>query len=163
LKSLNFASEKQIEMLDRVLSIVSRNGPEGEKAQSVVKHGYDALLKANSRTSKSVINERAITQEEARILRVTPRQKAEPEIVKMQIRVIDINTDDPINIQVVIRDLQDDGEYRIKLSDSLFAKDDRNKLFEALRFRTELWTEVAIKKIDNEIKSVELLRVIDSF
>lgn len=162
LRALNFSSEKQIELLDRVLEIVRRNGPEGEKAVSVVKNGYDSLLKAASRTSESVINEQSIDQDEARTVRVSPRTKAEPEVVRKHVRIIDINTDDPINISVVIRTDDEDGDHRVKFSDTLFADRDREKMFAALRTRSPLWIELSIKRADNEIRSVEILRVVDS-
>jgi hypothetical protein len=76
-------------------------------------------------------------------------------------RIVDINTADPADLQFVIMDPETRVQHRIKFTDSLFASPDRHRLFEALETRDAIWVELALKEIEGEIRQVHLLRCID--
>jgi len=161
LRALNFASEQQVALLDRILEIIARNGEEGEKAAEVINQSYDALLKAASKTEVSVINDQQVVKEDAKAVRLSPRVRAEPDLVVSQFRVVDINTEDPINIVVVILP-EDGGEaMRVSFADSLFAARDRERMFDALENRSPIWLELVVSRADDRVRNVEILRVVD--
>jgi len=75
--------------------------------------------------------------------------------------VVDINTIDPFDLQIILWDPSTDVQHRIKFKDDLFASYNRHRLFDALEKRTAIWVELSIKEIDGETRSVQLLRTID--
>jgi hypothetical protein len=161
LKALSYASEKQVALLDRVLGIIARNGEEGQKAAEAVNQSYDALVKAASKTDESTINGQEIAKEDAKAIRLSPRVKAEPELVVQEFRVIDINTEDALNITAVIVQTDADEQIRVSFADSLFAARDRERMFEALKSRKPIWIELIIRKSEDRVRNVEILRVVD--
>jgi hypothetical protein len=92
---------------------------------------------------------------------ITPKKKPELAFVKQRMRVIDINTSDPFDLQIILMDPSTGAQHRMKFNDALFATCDRAKLFKALEERKPIWVELAIKQIDDEIKAVQLLRCVD--
>lgn len=162
LKSLNYAHEQQVAMLDRVLAIIARNGEEGRKAAEAVNASYDALVKAASKTDQSIINGQEISKEEARTIRLSPRVRAEPELIVREFRVVDINTEDAFNITAVIVPVGDEGQIKVSFADSLFAERDREQMFEALQTREPIWIELVISRTEDRVRNVEILRVVDA-
>lgn len=161
LRAVTFVNEKQVEQFKGLEKIVQAQGALGEKAVEAVTAVNDALLKAAARTPKSEINGQSLTQDEAQLLRTSPKKKSETSISIQRMRVVDINTDNPSDLQIVIKTPDGGEEYRIKLEDSLFAGPQRDKLFDALKSRNPIWVELALKEIDGEIRSVQLLRPVD--
>jgi hypothetical protein len=94
-------------------------------------------------------------------LRTPSRKKAQQKIVQQEVKVVDINTTDPLDLQIILLDPSSDVQHRIKLKDDLFAGESRRKLFDALERRSLLWVELAIKDVGGEIRSVQLLRTIE--
>jgi hypothetical protein len=98
---------------------------------------------------------------EAEILRTPSRKKAQQKIIQQEVKVVDINTTDPFDLQIVLLDPSSDIQHRIKFKDDLFAGENRHKLFDALEKRATLWVELAVKEVDGEVRSVQLLRTIE--
>lgn len=162
LTALSFANKAQAEQFSKVLQLLEAQGTLGKKAVDATSAAYDAMLRAASRTSASTINGQALTKEQADTLRVSPRRKAQVRIVKQEMRVVDINTEDPLDIQFVLLDEATGDQHRLRSKDTLFSAEDRTKLFAALESRDQIWVELAVSEIQGEIKSVEFLRVTDA-
>ena len=161
LQAIQFATEEQSKAFQRVIDILATQGEAGKRALEVVNQTNEALLKAASSNSKTKINEVEITRAEAELLRTPTRKKAQQKIVQQEIKVVDINTTDPLDLLIILLDPSNDVQHRIKFKDDLFAGEGRHRLFEALEKRSLLWVELAIKEFDGEIRSVQLLRTID--
>jgi hypothetical protein len=161
LQALQFANKQESEAFRKVISILEQQGSVGKRAVDAIAQTNEALLKAASSTPKSTINQVEITKQEADILRISPRKKAEPKVVQQRIKVVDINTADPYDLQVVLVDPSRNAQYRIRLKDDLFAGDNRKALFAALESREMIWAELAMREIDGEVKSVQLQRIIE--
>jgi hypothetical protein len=63
-------------------------------------------------------------------LRTPTRKKAQQKIVQQEVKVVDINTTDPLDLQIILLDPSSDVQHHIKLKDDLFAGESRRKLFE---------------------------------
>ncbi len=161
LEAMQFASKEQSEAFNRVIEILKSQGEVGKRALEVVSQTNEALLKAATSNPKTSINEIEVTRTEAELLRTPTRKRAQQKIVQQEVKVVDINTTDPLDLQVILLDPFSDAQHRIKLKDDLFAGESRRKLFDALEKRTPLWVELAIKEIDSEIRSVQLLRTVE--
>lgn len=161
LRALSFADKEHTETLDKALVILRQQGEVGQRAIDAVEATNEALLRAAAKTPTSYINGTELTRHDAELLRVSPKKKPETKFVKQRIRVVAINTSDPLDLNLVLMDPDTLVQHRIKFTDSLFAGPDRHKLFEALETRHSLWVELAIKEIGGEIRSVQLLRCIE--
>jgi hypothetical protein len=159
LQALSFANQGQIETFKRVLDVLERQGPEGKRAVETATSTYDALLKAASRTPESEINGQTITGGDAATLRVSPRKRPVTRIVTQEMRVIKIDTEDDLNLDITLKDENSSEQYRLKFGDAFFADRDRGKLFAALDRREPIWVELEFKEVAGEVRSVTLLRV----
>jgi hypothetical protein len=161
LDAIQFANKQQSETFSRVIEILAAQGDVGKRALEVVTQTNEALLKAATSNPKTSINDVEITRVEAELLRTPSRKKAQQKIVQQEVKVVDINTADPLDLQIILLDPSSDVQHRIKLKDDLFAGESRRKLFDALERRSLLWVELAIKDVGGEIRSVQLLRTIE--
>jgi hypothetical protein len=161
LEAMQFANKEQSEAFNRVIEILGSQGDVGKRALELVTQTNEALLKAATSNPKTNINDVEVTRAEAELLRTPSRKRAQQKIVQQEVKVVDINTTDPLDLQIILLDPFSDVQHRIKLKDDLFAGDSRRRLFDALERRTPLWVELAIKEIDGEIRSVQLLRTIE--
>jgi hypothetical protein len=158
LKALTLSSTGQLEALKKITGVLEKQGEIGSRALEAIIATNDALLKAASKTSESSINDTHLTRQEAELLRMTPRKKAELRIAIQRMRVLDINTSDPHELRVLISTPDKKQQYRIKFGDTLFSHPSRKAIFEALDSRDSIWMEIAFREIDGEVKSVQLLQ-----
>lgn len=161
LQALQFASAKDAAAFSKVLEILAQQGEFAERALEAVKETNEALLKAASQTPKTQINNVELLREEAELLRISPKKKPEIKYVRQRIKVVDINTSDPTDLSLILKEIDSTEEHRIKFKDDIFAGQHRKKLFDSLETRTPIWVELAIKQVDGEIRSVQLLRTLD--
>jgi hypothetical protein len=161
LEALHFANDAQSKSFNRVLEILSSQGEIGKRALEMVGQTNDALLRAAANNPKTSINNVEVTSAEAELLRTPTRKRAQQKIVQQEVKVVAINTTDPLDRQIVLLDPSTQSQHRMRFKDDLFAGASRHKLFEALEARSSLWVELAIKEVEGEIRSVQLLRTID--
>jgi hypothetical protein len=144
-----------------VVELLESQGDIGKRAIDVLQQTNEALLKAAAQTPKTSINNVEITRQEAEVLRVPARKKAEVRHVVQSVQVVNINTSDPYDLQIVIMDPRTKDQYKFRFKDDLFSGPSRERLFESLKNRTAIWVELALREIDGEIRSVQLLRTVD--
>jgi hypothetical protein len=161
LTELSFANKAQVDAFNKIIVILEEQGEIGKRAIDVLQRTNESLLKAASKSKETIINDVEINNRDANLLRVTPKKRPEPKIVIQQFRIVDINTSDSTNIQVVIMEPETNSQYRVKVVDTLFAGEDRKKLFDALENRETIWAEVVVKEVEGEVKSVQFLRCVD--
>lgn len=162
LSALEYSTKEQSEAFRKVISILEKQGSIGQRAVDAITQTNEALLKAASSTPKSLINQVEITKQEADLLRTPSRKKAEPKVIQQRIKVVDINTADPYDLQVVLVDPSRNAQYRVRLKDDLFAGENRKALFAALESRDLIWAEIVMREAEGEVKSVQLLRIIEA-
>jgi hypothetical protein len=161
LSAIEFSVGEHAKTIHEITEVLKTQGEIGKQAIEAVTATNDALLKAAAHTPKTVINGTEITRQEAQVLRTPTRRRSESVPVIKRVKVIDINTEDIFDLQIVLVDVETDAHYRIRFKDSLFAGADRHKLFQALEDRKPIWTELSIKEVEGEIRSVDLLRTTD--
>ena len=161
LKDLSFANEQLTEQLGKLIEIVRDQGQIGKRAVDAVIATNEALLKAAAKTREVEINDNHLTRNQAELLRTTPKKKPDVVFVKQAVRVVDINTEDPRDLQLVILDPTHGVQYRMKFPDTLFASEDRHKLFSSLENREPVWVELAVRSVEGEVRSVQLLRCVE--
>jgi hypothetical protein len=161
LEAIQFSNKEKNKAFNRVLDILAAQGDVGKRALEVVNRTNEALLKAATTNPKTNINYVEVTSSEAELLRTATRKKAQQKVVQQEVKVVDINTTDPHDLLIVLLDPSTDVQHRLRFKDDLFAGENRHKLFEALEKRSLLWVELAIKEIDGDIRSVQLLRTMD--
>ncbi len=147
--------------LEQLITIVKEQGDIGKRAVAAVIATNEALLKAAAKTREVEINDNHLSRDQAELLRTVPKKKPDVTFVKQPVRVIDINTADERDLQIVLLDPKTGEEHRMKFTDTLFASDDRHKLFLALETREPIWVELAVRSVQGEVRSVQLLRCID--
>ncbi|WP_273727463.1 hypothetical protein [Brucella gallinifaecis] len=160
IEALSYSNKEQVAVFKEVIQVMKNSGPIGEKAADLSLSSQGSLLKAASKTDNSVINDVRIEQNEAKSLRASPRSRAETYFIIKNVRVVDVNTDDPMSMVVSFKEVEGDEEYKIKFADKLLEVSQREQVFDALGKRDSLWVEMRIKSVDGEIRNVELKRVI---
>jgi len=158
LKAIEFTVGSDRNTIHEIIDVLKTQGEIGKQAIQAVTATNEALLKAAALNPKTVIKGTEITRQEAEVLRITPRHRAEPSAVVKLVKVVDINTSDPFDLAIMLIDVTTDAPYRIKFKDNLFAGQDRHKLFQALEDRQPIWAELSIKEVAGSVRSVELLR-----
>jgi hypothetical protein len=158
LKALSLSGSGHVETLKKIVEILDKQGEIGKRAVDAVAATNDALLKAASKTTETVINDTHLTKQEAELLRTNPRKKPEVRLAVQRMRVIDINSSDPNELSILIATPDKKSQYRIKFTDSLFSTQDRKALIEALDSRESIWMELAFREIDGDVRSVQLMR-----
>jgi hypothetical protein len=161
LEALQFSTKEQSEAFRKIIEILEKQGDVGRRALEVVNQTNDALLKAASSNPRTSIKDMEVTRVEAELLRTPTRKRSQQKIVQQEMKVVDINTTDPLNLQIVLLDPSTDDQHRIRFKDDLFAGESRHQLFDALEKRSPLWVELAIREVDGEVRSVQLLRTIN--
>ncbi|WP_439359314.1 hypothetical protein [Bradyrhizobium sp. DASA03007] len=161
LEALQFANKEENEAFRRIIGVLEKQGEAGQRALEVVNQTNEALLKAATSNPRTNIKDVEVTNTEAEILRTPSRKKAQQKIIQQEVKVVDINTTDPADLQIVLMDPITNGQHRIRFKDDLFAGESRHRLFEALEKRSVIWVELAIKQVEDEVRSVQLLRTID--
>jgi hypothetical protein len=81
-------------------------------------------------------------------------------VIVRPIKVVEINTSDPIELEIVFIDLQTKTAYRTRFRESLFDGDDRHKLMQSFEERSEIWVELAIQTAEGKFRSIEILRTV---
>lgn len=158
LRALSLNGTSQLETMNKIIGIVEKQGEIGKRAIEAVTATNDAILKAASKTPQTVINDTHLSQQEAELLRTSPRKKAEVRIAIQRMRVLDVNSSDPNELSILIATPDKKTQYRIKFTDSLFGQDDRKRLIEALDSRESIWMELAFKEVDGDVRSAELIK-----
>ncbi|UPJ65976.1 hypothetical protein [Bradyrhizobium sp. 191] len=158
LKALSLGAAGQTEALKKIVAVLEKQGEIGARALEAVNSTNEALLKAASKTRETAINGTHLTGEEAELLRTSPRKKSEVRVATQRMKVVDINTNDPNELGVVISTPDKKTQYRIKFVDSLFSGPDRKALFDALDSREAIWMELAFKESEGDVRSVQLIR-----
>ena len=129
LKALQFANAQQAETFRQILATLQLQGTIGQRVSDAAVASYEALLRAAARTPVCTINDQHLNHIQADTLCVSPKPRSIIRVVQQQMRVIDINTGDPQNLQFILLDEESGDQHRLKLVDSLFASRDRQSLF----------------------------------
>ncbi len=161
LRALTTVSHGKDELYKKLIELLDNQGHAGEIVVVAANSAYDALLKAASKTDRSIINDQPLTNSDADLLRKAARKVSTKRYVIEKVRVVDINTSDPKKNTMVLMNLDTNEQNRMALSHDLFVHDDRKKLIKSLDALGELWVELAINEVDGEVKSVEFLRTVD--
>ena len=158
LHALQFSTEEQTKLFEKIIDLLGNQGDVGKRAVDALQQANQALLKAASTNVKTKINNVEISKHEANLLRTQTRKWAATKIIVEPMQVVDINTSDHFNLQVVLMEPETGAQHRITFKDNLFSGADRHKLFDALESRNPLWVELAVKEIEGELRVVQLLR-----
>lgn len=161
LKAIEFSTGEHSATIQNIIEVLKEQGEIGKQAIAAVTATNEALLKAAAQSPKTVINGTEITRKEAELLRTVPRRRAEPSATTRLVKVVDINTSDPVDLAIALIDVESTVTYRIRFKDNLFAGPDRHKLFQALEDRQPIWAELSIKEVEGQVRSVELLRTVE--
>jgi hypothetical protein len=159
LEKLAHANDEQRETIKEVIAALEQQGEVGLQAIKLAEATNEALLKAASKTAESTINGVTISGAEAELLRQNPRKQSETHLETQIVTVTGIsmagNTD-----QFSLLLSNPNEEHKVTLPETLFSSEDRVKLYAALQSRSSILVELQIKLVDNQIRSVEFLRVV---
>jgi hypothetical protein len=158
LRSMQFATEQQRKMFERVIDILERQGAVGGRASGAVDRAFGALLKAAEAEAVSEINGATITDAQASMLREAGRVRPITRFAVERMRVVVANTGAPTD-QIVFRRPGTGEEFRVRLSETLFSAADRTRLFDALETKVELDVELAFREVDGVVRHVTFVRV----
>jgi len=160
------SDEKKYEIL---ADIVRQNGELGYKAVEMTEKSFDALVKATAKTpEETIINSVKLKRDQARVLCTSTRVRSEEEPLILRVKVIDINTQDLNMILLVIRDIESDNVYKLQFKERLLqdmagedGENQREKIFKALQSRAVITVELRAKVHEDDIRSVEFVKVIE--
>ncbi len=161
LNKLNFANHEQVELLKKIFDALNKQGAIGKHVSESTESNNDAFLKAAGRVERSKINTQEITKEEANLLRSHTNLPIKTKFVTQEMIVYYANTGKPEEINFGLSEPYGNSKYRILFKDDLFNHIDKVHLMTSLENRTPLWVELLIKETEEEVKSVQLLRVVD--
>jgi len=159
ISSVEAEEAKKYEMLTEVLK---QNGEFGRKALEVLETTNEALVKAAAKTDETIINGVLLDKNQAKTLQTSARTRAEEIKLTLQVRVIDINTQDQIAVSMTIRDIENENDYKLVFPKGIVSSDDCESFFKALETRASLWVELDAKIREDTIRSVEFRKLLKS-
>lgn len=161
LEAMQYATHEQAETARIAIEAMSKVGDIGTRAVSAAASVNAGMLKAASQTLESDIDGTHLHRVEARDLRTSARRPVTKMIVEREMRVVDINTSDPIQTTVIVED-GDGDQHRLVFADRLVEERDVQKLHESLRTRAPVWLRLDVKDVGGELRINEILRVVDA-
>lgn len=161
LTALTFANHEQVELFKQVIAALKGQGFLGKQIAEAAENNNEAFLKAASRVERSRINGQELSGEEATLLRGSNRLPIRNKIVKQEVVVYEINTEKSDQMSIGLSTLEGPIKFRISFKDELFNKEDKSRLIKSLDDRVSIWVELLIRETKDEIKSVQLLQVIE--
>jgi len=161
LNALKFANHEQVEFLKQIIEALKGQGYLGKQIAEAAVNSNEAFLKAASRVERSRINGQELSGKDATLLRSSNRLKIRSKTIKQEVIVYDINTEKPDQMSIGLSTLDGRLKIRISFKDELFNKEDKSSLIKSLDDRVSIWVELLIKETKDEIKSVELIQVIE--
>lgn len=159
LQTLQFTTKEETERFRAIMKMLENAGIFGKAAADLVEKSNSSLLKAASKTEQSVINGVPLNSAQANILRQSERKAATIRYIITKAQVIDINTGNPEEERMIVREVDTMTEHRMPLPNDLTVMEDRKRIFTALDSKEELWIELALSVTDDEIKSAQFLRL----
>jgi hypothetical protein len=117
-----------------------------------------ALLRAISQTSDTTVNGVRVTKVEAETLRQTKRRRSEETVIERLVKVVEINTTDRFRTTVELSGIGRDA-VKVTFADRLIEDRDLAKLHRSLKERKSVRVKLEIRRVGDEIKSAEILRV----
>lgn len=159
--ALQFASASQAQTVQAVVGLLQNQGGVSARAVQTAADVNAAKLKAATSVPEVEINGTHITQGEAKELRANTRRRSTRLIVEREMRVIEINTSAETNTIVAVEEVGTGKQYRVSFADLLIQDRDLQKLFESLQKRENIWLRLDVKEVGSEIKSVEILGVVE--
>lgn len=158
LEAMHFADEQETQRLQLLTDLLTQH-EFGRRISETGDHLNDELLRGATSLDEAIIRGRDITRNEAQELRKSARGAARTQIITRQLRVIDVNTSDPIRISAVFHDSETGEDMRAHFEDAILADENREALFRALRERDEVWVKMKVRYVRGEVRSTELMRV----
>ena len=161
LRALSLSNEQSNQNFQRLLNLLKSQGRAGEVVLSALLTQFEALLKAASKVEVSETNGQLLSQGQAALLRSPLRRIPTTRTVVQKVRVVDLNTVDPLRNVIILQESSSREQLRMPLPTNLFTNGDRKKLIDSLDTGEEIWVEIFIREIDGEPRSVDFLRVAD--
>jgi hypothetical protein len=159
LQTLQFTTKEETERFKAIMKMLEDSGVLGKAAANLVEKSNSSLLKAASKTEQSVINGVPLNSSQANILRQSERKTPTIRYVVMKAQIIDINTGNPEEEKMIVREVGTSTEHRMTLPNDLTLLEDRKRIFAALDSKEELWVELALGITDDEVKAAQFLRL----
>lgn len=159
LQSMQFATEQQRKTFEFIIEQLGQHGVLGQRSRGSIESSYSALLRAAEQESITEINGERITAEQAVLLRRSSRNRPFVRFVTENMRVISINTAAEIDSIILMRPTTREL-FTVKISETLFSGNDREKLFEALENRTEIKVDLAFREYGGEVRHTHFNRVV---
>lgn len=159
-KALKFATEKEADIANKVIDVLSKQGGAGARAVDAAADSNAAKLKAATTVPEVEVNGLHLSQSEAKELRATTRRRSTRLIVEREMRVIQINTSDEARTSVAVEEVGTGKQYRVIFGDLLIEERDLEKLYESLKNRESVWLRLDVKEVGGETRSIEILAVV---
>lgn len=159
LDALKFATSQDMAKFDRLVDALETNVEFGREALAVVQSTYQEVLRAASSSDIVEINGVQISGATADLLTLSTKTPSEAALQLLEARVVDINTEDPLQPAVQLVDVRSGQHYRFAMENSLFAADDRAALFRSLETGATILVELEVTVANGEVRSTEFLRV----
>ena len=162
ISAMTFAEKEHTDQFKSVMSELENQNEITRRALDATLTTQDALLKAVGKMEGgAVISGQSLTRAEARDLRSSTRRRATTKIVEERVRVVDVNTSDPMHTVVVLEDQGTLDQMRVAFRDALIDEEERGKVFDALEKRQPIWAQLLVRQVGDEIRSVEIMKVLD--
>lgn len=162
IEALEFASHDQVEQAKAIRSAMEQTNEISQRALTMAERSQEALLKAASRTNETIIGDSHLSRDEAKTLTSSSRKRSSKKIVEQEMRVVDVNTSDPLHTSVIIEDPVNDRQFKVTFRDAIIEEDQKEKVFDALKRRERVWLRLSAKFVDDEVQSYEIIKVIDA-
>lgn len=158
LEAMEFASQQETERMKALVSVMGETYV-GSRVLVASDNIHDGLLKAAASAPAASILSQEVTTRDAQELRASPRRRATLRIIEQEMKVVDVNTANPMLMSVVLSDPVTDEQMSTSFGDAILSDNGRKALFMALENRTAVWVRMKVKDLEGEIQPVEILSV----
>lgn len=145
-----------------IVEIMSRQGVVGEKAANTADEINSNKLRAASQVAETEFDGIHISKNEARELRSGSRRKSSTKVILQEMRVVDVNTSDPVQTTIILEDIASGEQVKVSYHDRVIESDKSEIVFNALQNRETAMFKLSIKYIKGDIISTEIIDVANS-
>ena len=120
---------------------------------------HSAILKAASTNEAAEYLSQHLTAKQAQELRANQRRRAIERTIEQEMRVVDVNTQNPRVIKARFFDPKSGEELDLDFGDAILSEAGHKALFAALESRANVVVKMKIKDLEGEILPIEIIAI----
>jgi hypothetical protein len=158
LETMQFSEKSETERV-KMLTDALKESAIGNRIIISAENVHSAILKAASNNDSAEYLSQNLTAKQAQELRSNQRRRAVERTIEQEMRVIDVNTQNPRLIRARFFDPKSGEELDLEFGDTILSETGHKALFIALESRVNVLVKMKIKDLEGEISPIEIIAI----